>query len=82
MTTLAVSAEVRREALQRRAVDLIVVEGTPFARQVIDELRREWGVDVHGNQVHAHAMTVLRSCAVSGDTPSRQVLVDLGCDAA
>jgi hypothetical protein len=80
MTTVAMSAALRREALQRRALDLVTTEGTPFARQVIDELHREWGVDVHGNPVHAHAMTVLRSCAVSGDTPSRQVLVDLGCD--
>jgi hypothetical protein len=81
MTTVAMSAEVRREALQRRALDLLCCEGTPFARQVIDELHHEWGVDVHGNPVHAHAMTVLRSCAVSGDTPSRQVLADLGCGA-
>jgi hypothetical protein len=82
MTTVAMSAVLRREALERRAMDWLVVEGTPFARQVIDELHRVFGVDVHGNPVHAHAMTELRECAVSGDTPSRQVLVDLGCDAA
>jgi hypothetical protein len=80
VTVVAMSVEVRREALRRRATDLLINEPFgPLQRPLIDELHREWGIDLDGNPDHVVGMALLQDAIRAGDSPSPRAWQLLGC---
>lgn len=80
--TVPVSPEVRREALTRRATDLLISDPFgPLMRPVLDELRDEWGIDLRGNPAHQRGMKLLMRAVDRDETPPARAFALLGCAA-